>query len=299
MALAFSPAGDILATLSFDETVRFWDVRRGVQVKSLGKAKSCQPRKGFLGWLARQWERFKEWVTGTVPSISFVPEEDEDTSLAFSPDGRVLALGKELAGGKGSVVQLLDVVTLSPVASFPGHRGPIFSVAFSADGRRLVSGSRDGTLRLWDVAARGELACFHSDGLSVDSVGFAPDGCRLVSVSGKSIRVWSVPEGPLHPVNREQTGWADNAALYDTPGNTPVFQKLTTVRVSHPVRGATIARLRKQSKIESPAAFAPDGSSVVAPGTGCSFEDLAAGPRSRAGAALSRCGLDRLRGLCR
>ena len=71
------------------------------------------------------------------------------------------------------------------------------SVAFSRDGKRIVSGSGDNTVRLWDGATGkpiGEPLKGHS--FSVDSVAFSPDGKRIVSGSGDStIRLWDVETG--------------------------------------------------------------------------------------------------------
>jgi WD40 repeat protein len=66
----------------------------------------------------------------------------------FSPDGRLLAFG-----GENRAVHLWDVVNRRQLAVLWGHTGDITSVAFSADGRRVVpcQEERDGNVRLWDV----------------------------------------------------------------------------------------------------------------------------------------------------
>jgi WD40 repeat protein len=64
----------------------------------------------------------------------------------FSPNSRVIALGNQA----GEVV-LWDVVGDKEVSRLRGHRGRILAVAFSADGRRLISGSADSTALVWDV----------------------------------------------------------------------------------------------------------------------------------------------------
>jgi WD40 repeat protein len=66
--------------------------------------------------------------------------------LAFSPDGRLLALG-----GYGGSLRLLDVATGDELCRIGGHRGEVASLAFSPDGKLLVSGAGDTTALVWEV----------------------------------------------------------------------------------------------------------------------------------------------------
>ena len=68
------------------------------------------------------------------------------TSLAFSPDGKILAC----AGSNGAIA-LLDMSTLQVKKSFSGHATSVNSVAFSSDGQILASGSEDGTVLIWEL----------------------------------------------------------------------------------------------------------------------------------------------------
>ncbi len=75
------------------------------------------------------------------------------TSLAVSPDSRVVA-----AGSDDRLVRLWDGRTGAPRATLAGHRGKVLHTAFSPDGRRLLSASLDGTVIVWDVAEALRLA---------------------------------------------------------------------------------------------------------------------------------------------
>ncbi|GAB4461277.1 MAG: hypothetical protein Kow0070_18660 [Anaerolineales bacterium] len=115
---------------------------------------------------------------------------DRVRSVAFSPDGSLLAAGCE----DGSL-RLWNVATRQPLGEpLTGHSRDVNSVAFSPDGTLLASGSWDNTLRLWDVATRqplGEPLTGH--GGDVNSVAFSPDGTLLASGSeDETIRLWDV-----------------------------------------------------------------------------------------------------------
>jgi WD40 repeat protein len=78
-----------------------------------------------------------------------------------------------------------------------GHSGVVTCVAFSADSKRLVSGSKDNTVRLWDIARRVELCpAFQGHTDSVISVAFSPNGTRIVSgAEDKTIFICNIESG--------------------------------------------------------------------------------------------------------
>jgi WD40 repeat protein len=90
-------------------------------------------------------------------------------------------------------------LVLQLVNPLKGHTGPVWSVAYSPDGRHIVSGSYDRTIRIWDAetgAAVGNPLEGHT--LSVSSVAYSPDGRHIISGSGsddKTIRIWDAETG--------------------------------------------------------------------------------------------------------
>jgi WD40 repeat protein len=77
-----------------------------------------------------------------------------------------------------------------------GHTSSVSSVAFSPDGKQILSGSWDSTIRLWDVATGREIRTFSGHTSSVISVAFSPDGKQILSGSTDStIRLWDVATG--------------------------------------------------------------------------------------------------------
>lgn len=76
-------------------------------------------------------------------------------------------------------------------SSWAAHRQALTVLAFSSDGRRLLSGGQDHTARLWEIDGRQELHAFQVAG-SVTGIAFSPDGSRIATAStDESVRIWT------------------------------------------------------------------------------------------------------------
>jgi hypothetical protein len=102
--------------------------------------------------------------------------------LKFSPNGELLAVAGGQPSAKGDL-RLYRVSDWKLLGVLRGHDDVVFSVAFSPDGKQLVSASFDHTLRLWDVEKQVSIRTFphHSD--FVYAVAFAGSGKQIVSAS--------------------------------------------------------------------------------------------------------------------
>jgi WD40 repeat protein len=246
--MAFSPDGTMLATASYDGTVRLWNVadRRsaGPSLVPVGDGGvtglAFSPDGKLLATAADKyvqlWDVARRQAHGDAFEFYYSAH-----AVAFSPDGKTLAAAgtdRVPDGALANHVRLWDVATRRAVgAPLVGHTDSAWSIAFSPDGRTLATGSNDGTVRLWDVVrhrAQGQ-PLSGQDG-EVGDVAFSPDGHALASTGQDgTVRLWDVATGqPLAPALTGHRGRV-NSVAFSRDGTLASAGDDETVRLWAPV----------------------------------------------------------------
>ncbi len=184
-SLVFSPDGKQLASGSYDQTVRTWDLESGNERRNWAHT-------GFVS--AVDWSRNGRWIaTGSWDQVVrvFDVESGKESfskkepwwrvfSIAFSPDSKLLA-----ASSRGRI-KVWDMESKDEILDLTKD-WDTESIAFSPDGTTLATASGD--IRLWQIPSGQELYRLIDPSPVID-LHFSPDGKYLAAASSRMIKLW-------------------------------------------------------------------------------------------------------------
>ncbi|MCP4678778.1 MAG: hypothetical protein GY854_25480 [Deltaproteobacteria bacterium] len=234
--LAFSADGRYLVSVSYDKTVRIWRTSSGYLVRTI---------RGQIG-------------SGPAGSIY---------AAAVSNDNNRIALGGFLGKPGNQPIMMVSFHGYHR-GLFEGHRDVVFDLAFSKDGKRLVSGSADRDARIWDVEGKHTIHVLKGHADSVMAVATSPDD-RIIATGSrdKTVKLWDAYTG------RELRTLRGHKATVRAVAFSPDGRYLLTggsdkkIRLWDARKGRLIRTFAKQKSNISSLSVSPDSRRVI---SGCS-----------------------------
>jgi WD40 repeat protein len=216
-SVAFSPQSRIIATSSWDGTVKLWDLSDGEfgqlcaeplhtlaehanGVMSTAISRDGQTLvSGSADCTIKIWRLWQlspaELRTGTQPvlTLTLAGHTNLVASVAISPDGQTVA-----SGSRDKTIQLWNLKTGELLGTLTGHSDRVTCVTFSSGGQILASAGADSTIKIWQVST-GELrSTLTGHAGAVNTVALSPDGKTAISGSwDRTVKLWNLLDGKL------------------------------------------------------------------------------------------------------
>ena len=187
---AFLPSGFGIVTSGLDGTVRTWDAVIQPTLPVVADLGAPVERLAFT----RGGGRLSAVAGGRSYVVRLPKGPATDTGPAPRPSAVVAGPGGERARIDGKVVVITH--PSGTTVRLVGHAAGVTSVAFSTDGRRIVTASRDHDAAVWDAATGGRLAVLRGHFALVSDARFSPDGRWIVTAGPMTAGLWPAGGGP-------------------------------------------------------------------------------------------------------
>jgi WD40 repeat protein len=196
-----------------DGAVRLWDIDTCKVVKKwTGHAdivlSVCWSRdgrrvlSGSADGTARQWEvESGETMPEPIENIltSIKTGHDYVYAVVYSPDTTLIATGGYRWDGRDEhPIKIWDAKTGKLVATLKGHTGTVWCLAWTKDGKTLISGSADSSIRTWNTTKWEQTAVLDDHTGVVYGIAISPNDRILASASqDNTARLWNLDNGQL------------------------------------------------------------------------------------------------------
>jgi WD40 repeat protein/tRNA A-37 threonylcarbamoyl transferase component Bud32 len=266
-AVDFSPDGTMIASGSWDHSVKLWRVSDGMLLHKLKDHASNIENVAFSpdGTMvaSASWDKtVKLWNVRDGSLIRTLEGHDREVyQVDFSPDGTMVA-----SGSLDYTVKLWNVRTGELIRTLDDHEDNAWAIDFSPDGTVLASGSADETVKLWNVRDGSLIRTISGHPDKVYAVAISPDGQTLASATGTEIRLWNMKDGtPIRTMDAHKpwVGSLDFAPNGETLVSGGADWK---VRVWDVATGDLLRTLGEHKNYVLSVVYSPDGQMIASSG---------------------------------
>ncbi len=273
LSACFSPDGKRILTGSDDSTAKVWDATTGKDLLTLkghanGVSSVCFSPDGKHILTGSGDGTAKVWEAATGQELfTLKGHTGPVTSVCFSPNGKRIFIGggdiDSEADADDVTAQVWDVATSRELLTLKGPAKQVTSVCFSPDGKRILTGIRDGTAKVWDATTGRELLTLKRYTYIVTSVCFSPDGKRILTGSGDIAKVWDAATG------RELFSLHGHIYIVNSVCFSPDGKRIltgsddSTARVWEVSTGRELLTLKGHAGQVNSVCFSPDGKRIL------------------------------------
>lgn len=285
-SVAISPDGRMIASGSFDQTIKLWDLQKGEFKKTLkghtGTVTSVQFRQDgvlasgsfFPDGTIKLWE--VDWEQNRVELKTTLRGNDWVAlaiwSIAFNRDGKYIASGHNV----DSTIKVWDIEREKIIATLRGHVWAVSAVIFHPQDGSIVSSSFDGTIKIWNpeqeqlshtlVGPSGWLSpaqAWLSRDVEVYSLAISSDGEILASGGTEDvIKIWRWRDRQLQQTLKGHSDTVQAVAIAPDGKTLASGSRDHTIRIWDLTTGKTLQTLGHSDTVNS-LAFSPDGQTLI------------------------------------
>jgi WD40 repeat protein/transcriptional regulator with XRE-family HTH domain len=268
-ALAFSPDERLLATGSWDGTIKLWEVESGALLwtgwhNDIIENLAFAPDGRMLASCGED-ATIRLWDAKSGTNVETIAAQGAVFSVAWSSDGTHLA--SSCYDGRIQVWELQATQPATCIQTLSGHTHWVFGLAFAPNGAQLASASSDRTVRLWDLASGRCLHTLEGHTEQVHTVAWSPDG-RTVASAGidTTIWLWDAETGNSRGVLQGHTAPVHSIAF--TPDSRLLLSgsEDRTLRVWDVESGHGVRIMQGYADSLSDVAWSPDGQRLASAG---------------------------------
>lgn len=272
----FSNDGNLLCSMSWDRSVRIWDINKRTEIQRLvikfkgGVIPDASFSPDGKHVSTSGWDNYiRIWDVKTGEVIDSIKATSGTTySVAYSPDGKyVLANadpdGKRIIVNNEACIYMWDLKTKQLIRKFQGGKSGM--TTFSPDGKLLLSSSfgLETPICIWDVKTGQLLHKLNHEG-NIYSALFSPDGKVVISASSfQTIKIWDVKTGKLLRELDKHSAPVTYASFSNDNKRIVSISEDNTIRIwdNYPSKDEII--LLGHGNTVSSVSFSPDGKYVA------------------------------------